>query len=220
MATWITHFRIAENILKVREDLDIEAFVVGNIGPDSGVPNEDWSNFDPPKIITHWYCKNDKSINSEGFFSKYLEKKQSIIDKKEYSFLLGYYTHLLTDIEWGKIYKHKKETNDLYRVGLENDPDFIWTIKKDWYGLDFLYLEKNPQCIFYTVFKNIETVPDYLEYFPKDALTISVNNIRNYYLSENDNTKENFIYLSEEELDRFVIDATNTIKSKLKEIKE
>lgn len=68
MATWITHFRIAENILKVREDLDTEAFVVGNIGPDSGVPNEDWSNFDPPKIITHWYCKNDKSINSEGFF--------------------------------------------------------------------------------------------------------------------------------------------------------
>ena len=27
-------------------------FVIGNIAPDAGVPNEDWSEFSPPPYIT------------------------------------------------------------------------------------------------------------------------------------------------------------------------
>lgn len=53
MATWIAHLRIAENLLK-KYDFEIESFLVGNIGPDSGVPVEESSEFDPPKRITHW----------------------------------------------------------------------------------------------------------------------------------------------------------------------
>lgn len=66
MATWIAHLRIAENILKKGYGFEPKAFAVGNIGPDSGVPNEDWSNFDPPKKITHWMGE-DKKINAQGF---------------------------------------------------------------------------------------------------------------------------------------------------------
>jgi len=35
MATWITHLRIAENLLDLLPTLDPERFAVGNIAPDS-----------------------------------------------------------------------------------------------------------------------------------------------------------------------------------------
>ena len=57
MATWIAHLRIANNLiqeLNIQNHID---FIVGNIGPDCGVPNEDWSKFDPPGEISHWRNK-------------------------------------------------------------------------------------------------------------------------------------------------------------------
>ncbi len=54
MGTWIGHLRIAENLLAVLPHLDEVAFAFGSLAPDSGVPNEDWSQFDPPKEVTHF----------------------------------------------------------------------------------------------------------------------------------------------------------------------
>lgn len=53
MATWIAHFRIAERLLQDWPHLDAPAFVIGNVAPDSGRPNHDWTSFDPPKSVTH-----------------------------------------------------------------------------------------------------------------------------------------------------------------------
>jgi len=47
MATWITHMRIAEHFMKRYKELNNAIFLVGNLGPDCGVPNEDWSIFTP-----------------------------------------------------------------------------------------------------------------------------------------------------------------------------
>lgn len=212
MATWIAHLRIAENILKNMDDLDSIAFILGNVGPDSGVPNEDWSSFNPPKKITHWINK-ENNIDAERFFDRYL--KNNLMEYSKYSYVLGYYIHLLTDIEWSKFFNEKKN-NALYNKKLKEDASFIWTIKKDWYGLDFLYLEKNPNFIFHTIFKNIDQVPDYIDYFPKGALMKQVNYITEYYLGDNEETKENFIYLNEEEMDKFIDDTSKKINSILK----
>jgi hypothetical protein len=62
-----------------------------------------------------------------------------------------------------------------------------------------------------TVFKNIVAVPNYLDYFPKNAFQIQVKYITEYYLGENKETKENFIYLSQSEMNNFVVSATETI---------
>lgn len=209
MATWITHLRIAENIIKVGYDLETIPFTVGNIGPDSGVPNEDWSNFTPSKKLTHWLDDANK-ISAKAFYDKYINNTNLRQDKDSYSFILGYYVHLLTDIEWSKLYDTKKK-NALYKEGLDKDPRFIWTIKKDWYGLDFLYLKNNPESLFFTVFKNIVDVPNYLDYFPENAFKMQVKYITEYYLGENEETKENFIYLNQKEMDNFVTNATETI---------
>ncbi|WP_346884801.1 zinc dependent phospholipase C family protein [Clostridium sp. UBA4395] len=212
MATWIAHLRIAENILKHMDDLDSIAFILGNVGPDSGVPNEDWSSFNPPKKITHW-INEENNIDAERFFDKYI--KNNFMEYSKYSYVLGYYIHLLTDIEWSKFFNEKKN-NALYNKKLKEDASFIWTIKKDWYGLDFLYLEKNSNFIFHTIFKNIDQVPDYIDYFPKGALMKQVKYITEYYLGDNEETKENFIYLNEEEMDKFIDDTSKKINSILK----
>ena len=54
MASWMVHLRVADELLKQIESLDEQAFVMGNIAPDSGVPNEDWTVFQPPKDVSHF----------------------------------------------------------------------------------------------------------------------------------------------------------------------
>lgn len=216
MATWIAHIRIAEKILKKGYNFDPTPFLVGNIGPDSGVPNEDWSSFSPPKKITHWEGQ-DKKINAKSFFDKYLSNKGIGESNELFSFKIGYFLHLLTDIEWSKLFEQKKN-EILYKEGLEKDPNFIWTIKKDWYGLDYIYLENHPQCIFNILFKNITKVPDYLDYFPQGAFEKQVKYINEFYSGNNDETKENFTYLTEEEMDNFIFSATRVIDNLLSEL--
>lgn len=216
MATWIVHLRTAENIINKGYNIVPEPFIVGNIGPDSGVPDEDWSNFNPPKRITHWEDANGKTAAHE-FYNKYLVNKDVVNDKEGFSFNLGYYVHLLTDMEWGRLYEEKKK-DILYKEGLDKDPKFIWTIKKDWYGLDFLYLKNHPESIFFRMFKNIEKVPDYLDYFPPGAFTRQVKYITGFYLGENEETKDNFVFLTEEEMDKFVSETTEIIDNRLDEI--
>jgi len=212
MATWIAHMRVAEKILNTRKDFEVESFLLGNVGPDSGVPNEDWSNFDPPKKITHWQL-SEKGIDAEAFFNKYIEDQNK--NCSEYYFKLGYYVHLLTDIEWHTIYMEEKKTK-LYKDGLDKDKNFIWVIKKDWYGLDYLYLEQHPESLFYKVFQHVKEVPDYLGYFPKGAFTRQVKYITEFYLGENNENKDNFVYLSKEEMDNFVEERSRKIIEKMK----
>ncbi|MBZ9637348.1 zinc dependent phospholipase C family protein [Clostridium sp. FP1] len=216
MATWITHLRIAEEILKKGYDFETKPFMVGNIAPDAGVPNEDYSVFNPAKKITHWEGEN-KEINAQSFWDTYLNNNGTRENNELFSFKIGYFVHLLTDIEWSKLFV-QKQNEILYKEGLEKDASFIWTIKKDWYGLDYIYLQKHPQCMFYTLFKNINSVPDYLDYFPHSAFEKKVKYITEFYLGENNETKDNFIYLTEKEMDNFIYSTTNVIDDLLSDL--
>ena len=52
MATWIVHLRLAENLMQMIEGLDAPQFAIGNIAPDSGMPDEKWEKFEPPVEVT------------------------------------------------------------------------------------------------------------------------------------------------------------------------
>lgn len=45
MASWMIHLRIADKLLDKLTNITTTEFIMGNIAPDSGVPNEDWSVF-------------------------------------------------------------------------------------------------------------------------------------------------------------------------------
>ncbi len=212
MATWGLHIRIAEKVLLKNKDLDTESFLVGNIGPDCGVPNEDRSAFSPPTEISHWKTGINKRINPDEFFCKYLERE--FYDNKEKSFLLGYYSHLLTDVEFSHFFMSKKE-NDVNYKKLEEDKSFIWTIKKDWYDLDRLYFRENPESLFYEVFQHINTFPDYLSYFPKGAILNKVKYIRNFYLKPSENLDREYIYLTLSEMNDFLANTVEKIEEEI-----
>ena len=54
MASWMVHLRIADKLLYEIPNFSDTEFVVGNIAPDSGVPNDDWSVFTPCGDISHF----------------------------------------------------------------------------------------------------------------------------------------------------------------------
>jgi hypothetical protein len=58
LGTWITHLRLAERLLDLFPSLDEASFAFGNLAPDSGVPNEDRTEFVPPKERTHFFDRH------------------------------------------------------------------------------------------------------------------------------------------------------------------
>src|SRR5689334_6010474 len=104
MGTWIAHLRIAENLLPQFPEVDEVTFAFGNLSPDSGIPNEDWTQFDPPKEVTHFLRKGDgeDAIFDLVYYKDYLANVNPAEDIKLYSFRLGYFFHLICDIIWAK----------------------------------------------------------------------------------------------------------------------
>ena len=54
MAEWVSHLIVADKVLEKFPQLSRHEFCVGNIAPDCNIPNEDWTEFTPPRAVTHW----------------------------------------------------------------------------------------------------------------------------------------------------------------------
>lgn len=211
MATWMVHFRIAENLLNLGITTTENEFVVGNIGPDCGLPDKESNSFVPPKQITHF--KVDNKINASSFIEQYLERDDINFMNPKFSFYLGYYVHLLTDLEWSKLHAEKKK-EPIYQKIL-GTADYASIIKRDWYGVDFVYLKENNDNIFNRVFQSIKEFPDYLDFFPANQISIQINRITEFYLGSSFNfvldPTYKFEYLTPDEADHFVEAATKKI---------
>ena len=161
MASWMVHLRIADILLDRISGLDENAFVLGNIAPDSGVPNEDWSSFNPPGNVTHYRTRTgDKTfIDIEKFVSEFFaDQKKQRYSKREYSFFLGYYVHLLTDIEWTKMVHSEGVNEENAEKENMSYTEFVWKNKKDWYDFDFLYLKEHPQFRAFHIYESAEDI--------------------------------------------------------------
>lgn len=75
MAIWIAHLRLAENLLARIPNLDEAQFAIGNIAPDSGVPDEKWEHFDPPKEVTHFVRTPPPDVNcAQAAMDEFIEQ--------------------------------------------------------------------------------------------------------------------------------------------------
>ena len=90
---------MADQLMERVDGLCRREFCVGNIAPDCNVENEDWTSFTPPREVTHWMGGPRKEPGDcERFYREYVEKRrEEAVTLQEYSFLLGYYVHLLAD---------------------------------------------------------------------------------------------------------------------------
>lgn len=208
MASWMVHLRLADKLLAQSDNLDERAFVMGNIAPDSGVPNEDWTQFRPPKTLSHFKTKRSDNtyIDIEAFCAKYFNADiNKTYTKKEYSFFLGYYVHLLTDIEW---------IRTVYRPLLEAYPKeaaqdvhaLIRKAKADWYDLDFLYLEQHPDFRAFSLYEHAENYENvFMDIFSRDAFENRRKYICGFYRSDrHGNLYREYTYLRPEQADAFV----------------
>jgi len=208
MASWIVHLRIAEKLLQVIPDLDAGQFAIGNVAPDSGIPDENWENFTPPSEITHFHPQDPSDLGSEDlrFFRRYLKDVPQEQDQK-FSFLLGYFFHLITDNLWWL--EVGQPTQEKHQAEFEADPRFIWEVKKDWYGLDFAHVRAHPEGIFWQVFLPAEYSEDYLDFFSSDAIPWQLAYIKTYYQRQDGDVEkkvrlEDNIYLTADEMDNFI----------------
>lgn len=215
MASWMVHLRIADKLLDRIPNLSPVEFIVGNIAPDSGVPNEDWSQFFPDTTVSH-FKTDGKNADPAAFAAKYFTKEQTAgYDQKQYAFYLGYYVHLITDTLW---------VRDIYRPSCkrfaslrEADPDnFIWKLKEDWYDLDYKYLRDHPGFRAFRVYLGaVGFRNDFLEEFSTDAFDNRRQYITDFYLQGKANLDREYPYLTEQEMDAFVLKATEEILSRL-----
>ena len=218
MATWIVHFRIADYFLKCL-NVDKPQFTVGSVAPDCGYGKKDsMGEFEPPPKVTHWSPSGMKrDCQYEKFSKKYLDGKDK--STADYSFYLGYYVHLLTDIMWScEIFA---PTKILYAKEYKENPEFIKTIKEDWNDLDFKFLNEHPDMEVFKVFDGVGEVKQYLDYYEKEQLTIQIKFIKDYYKDgfKKHNFNREYHYLTQKKVDEFVDCACYLIHKVLKDKK-
>jgi hypothetical protein len=215
VATWITHIRIAEGLLGFIPGLSPEEFTLGSIAPDSGIPDEKWEKFTPDAAITHFKAPDQAPHRCADldFLRQYL-RGGDILDPAGLSFRLGYFCHLVTDnyhyIRIGG------PTQQQWQAQFKADRNFIWEVKKDWYGLDFLYLAAHPDSIFFTHFIHAKPTQTWLDFLPLDALQQRVEYIQKYHQDEKEyqeaRSGREYQYLSQADNDAFVDESIELLK--------
>ena len=224
MGTWICHLRIAENLLPHFPELDKTLFAFGNLAPDSGIPNETWTKFDPPKEVTHFLRKGEgeDKIHDLVYYREYLADITPQDDIQRYSFRFGYFTHLVCDILWMKYLGTPTKT--AFHEMIAEDNLKAWDkIKDDWYGLDQIYNRAHPENLFWRVIHKTPNPPSYLPFINEKALHTQYDHIRKFYGEPDPEffIERKFPYLNESTMTRVVEDtvkATLLIIEKLKHI--
>ena len=216
MASWMVHLRIADRLLDQIPGLSPVEFILGNMAPDSGVPNEDWSSFTPSTDISH-FTLDDRKASPEGFCAKYFTpQRQEEYDIRQYSFYAGYLCHLLTDNLWSETI-----ARPCFRKYVGDGPPWfgptVSRIKADWYDLDFKYLRDRPGFRAFRAYLGaVGFVNTFMEEFAPDAFENRRQYITDFYLQTHDNIDREYPYLTEAEMNGFVDSAVAQILADLK----
>ena len=220
MASWMIHLRIADGLLDRIPGLDETAFVMGNIAPDSGVPNEDWSAYSPPKDISHYKVKrgNESVFDLDRFITEHFSPELICsYSLREFSFFLGYYAHLLTDMEWIKEVLHPSFAAHPDKAEKDRTA-FVWELKRDWYDMDFRYLKEHPDFRAFRIYEQSDGFRnDLMDIFSEDAFCSRRKYICGYYRGAHGDLYREYPYMTPEQADSFVSGAAQRVYSALQE---
>jgi hypothetical protein len=194
--------------------LDEVTFTFGNLSPDSGVPNPDWTVFDPPKEVTHFLRtgEGEDAIHDLVYYQQYLAGINPEDDVGLYSFRLGYFFHLICDILWAK--RVWAATQEQFKSLFDADrKNAISLVKGDWYGLDQLYVRDHPEHSFWRVIMTNPFPPSYLPFVKDEALHHQFEYIRTFYSEQEDRwfLSIPYQYLNEKTMIRIVNESVDGV---------
>jgi len=238
MATWVTHLMIADGVLREMCFLDRRGFCAGNIAPDCNVENADWSSFTPSREVTHWMSGNRKvASDCESFCKKYILNSKDTIDEGEQaSFLLGYYSHLITDASFQAMIRNServksvwnriKQNYDLFDIsmGVEESWDSVKKLipaqkrMQDIYTIEAEYLNANPNSGYLTEILPLKIFPNYIDYLPEGAIVRKIGVMG--YIPKTEENNAGFIAISRDEYSTFIRGTTELVISKIERICE
>lgn len=235
MPTWVTHLAVADKVMNQIPALDRKGFCVGNIAPDCNVENEDWTAFVPPREVTHWMSGQRKTASDcDSFCDEYvIKRRDKIKSEEEFSFLLGYYSHLIADAEYQRFIRDKKRVKAMWqRIKADKllsekaygypenfDSAKILISKEERFNEIYLmeaeYLLENPNSGFLTEIISLQEFPDYIDYLPSGCIVRKIG-VMGQIPEVSENPKDP-ICVSREEYRSFVDDATALVIHKFKE---
>lgn len=210
MGTWVCHLRVAEQIFSRLPGLDETAFILGSLAPDSGIPNADWTVFDPPKSVTHFLLpgEGEDKVRDLLFYRQHLASLRLKDDTPRFSFILAYFCHLLCDSLWARRIWWPSKAAYAGLIAGQGMQKAVELIKDDWYGLDQCYVRDHPDSSFWRVLMPSPNPPDWLDFIPTAALGHQLDYIRRFY-SQPDPAwvlDRPYCYLNEATMRRFVGD--------------
>ena len=168
---------------------DRRGFVIGSIAPDCIIENADWSDFTPPRAVTHFMTGEIKTTaDHEGFYRRYIANAANA-SREESAFLWGYYAHLVTDAMFQAFQRDDERVAACF-ARLKRNPD-AWArfaglpetydsvkavfgragLERDIAYLESRYLDGNPDNAYDTVLRRTTDFPDYLDFLPPGAIT-------------------------------------------------
>ncbi len=232
MATWITHLMIADQVLKLLPDLDRHGFCVGNIAPDCNQENEDWTAFTPSREVTHWMQgKRKKASDCDAFCEQYIKNRKELIrSSQEYSFLLGYYAHLLTDAAFQSMIRDEERVKAVWRrikedeklcqagLGMEETWDSVRRLisksdrMKAIYSMEAAYLQQYPNSGYLTEILTLQTFPDYIDYLPAGSIVRKIGVMG--YLPKPDDSAA-YLAISQQEYAAFIESTVRLVAAKI-----
>ena len=216
MASWMVHLRVADALLDQIDNIEPEPFIVGNLAPDSGIPNDDWTTFTPSTSVSH-FRPSGKKADPFSFSKKYFTYNQRTqYSKKQFSFYLGYFTHLMTDVLWSSMVVYPSIEKHPEKATKDKNA-FIWELKKDWYDLDFKYLRDHPGFRAFRLYSSSKGFQNtFMDEFSSTAFDDRRAYISDFYLSGRSGLDREYNYLTEPEMDNFVQESVEKILLHLK----
>lgn len=232
MAFWVTHLIVADRILELIPWLDRRGFSVGNIAPDCNIPNSDWSAFTPSREATHFMSGKVKKLSAgDTFAKKYLTDCENV-SNEQYSFFLGYYTHLTADaLFYNMIHDDQRLENALrraiakYGVSGEIEGCDKWTAvkklvpkdmrTKEINSMEAEYLKKHPNSAYITEILALDSFPDYIDFLPHGSITDKIRMMG--YMPSMDEGCEEPVAISRGEYKKFLDDTVALVINKFNE---
>ena len=220
---------IADGVLERIPNLDRHGFCVGNIAPDCNVENEDWTAFTPSREVTHWMQgERKKASDCDAFCDEYISKrKDQIKSAEEYAFLLGYYSHLITDAAFQAMIRDEDRVRAVWMrikadeelsvtgAGMDETWDSVKRLipKKDRmreiYAMEAEYLNGHPSSGYLTEILPLKSFPDYIDYLPHGCIVRKIGVMG--YLPDHDKSINKFITMSKDEYANFVEDTIQLV---------